>query len=87
MGEGLAGEAALRAGPDGRRCAAVLRTLLEGQETVEKAEDGGPLRGAPPEAQRRHGEQDRTAAAQNKRAGTTDGAVPPAVGAGGWNLL
>lgn len=77
MGEGLAGEAALHTGLESRRCAAVLCTLLEGQERTEKSENRGSLCGAPPEAQCRHGEEDHTAAAQNKRAGTIDCAIHP----------
>lgn len=83
VGAGLAGEAALQTGLESRRSAAVLRTLLEGQEGTEKSENRGSLCGAPPEAQCRHGEQDHTAAAQNKRAGTIEGAIQPGLL---WNL-
>lgn len=72
MAEGLAGETALQTGLESRRCAAVLRASLEGQERTEKSENRGSLCEAPPEAQCRHGEQDHPAAAQSKRAGTID---------------
>lgn len=88
VGEGLAGEAALPAGLGSRRCAAVLRTVLEGQESAEESENGGSLRAAPPEAQCRHGEQDHAAAAQDKRAGTTRFSHPARLDdtAGHWEL-
>lgn len=70
MGEGLVGEAALQADRESRHCAAVLRALLEGQGRIKKSEIRGSLCGAPPEAQRGHGEEDNAAAAQNKPAGS-----------------
>lgn len=66
-------------------------TLLEGQERIKKAEIQGPLRGAPPEAQRWHGE-DYADAAQNNPAGSLLSLLEPpcwsGFGSGSlWNLL
>lgn len=92
MGEGLVGEAALQADRESRHCAAVLRALLEGQGRIKKSEIRGSLCGAPPEAQRGHGEEDNAAAAQNKPAGSLTPLFDPprwAVFRSGtlWNLL